>query len=246
MIRASRAVMALALVLAVWCESAIAAQAHGALRVKRAEIVDYHGFERPLVASTILVPAPWQVEGVVVWNPQGATCGNGYNFDWRATSPDGSFGVQILPMEQWQWSSWAMSAPGGCPSARITSVRQYIEWRLGRTRPGARILDFRRRPDMEQEPRPFNRTTPMPMGEMRSWVQAGEALIAYRQGGVDMRETVACVVLFSVMRSAPMMGMPATEYLQGATLPAFAMRAPSGRLDFRLAEMPLSLSARKR
>lgn len=237
MICLSRAAIACALVLPGWSGAAFAAAGEGALRVKQAEIVDANGFERPLVASTILVPADWRVEGGVFWRTAATACGKGYNFDWRATSPDGSTGIQILPMEQWQWNSWGMPDPMGCPTAQITSARDYIEDLVRRTRPGARILDFRERTDIEEELQQFNRTTPMPMGQAQSWVDVGEALIAYRQNGVDMRETVASAVVFNVTRIEPSMGMPGSEAWSGATLPGYAVRAPNGSLDFRMAEM---------
>ena len=75
------------------------------------------------------------------------------------------------------------------------------------------------------------------MGESRSWVEAGEVLIAYSQNGVDMRETVTSAVMFNVMIMYPMSGVPGSEYLSAATFPGFAMRAPNGQLDFRVAEM---------
>ena len=231
MIHVSCVVVACAFALTNWCEAA------AQTRVKRAEIVDRAGFGKPLVASTILVPVDWHAEGGVVWNTQGNACGNGYNFDWRAMSPDGLSGVHILPMERWQWNSWGAADPAGCPTAQIGSARQYIENLVARGRSGARILDFRRRPDIEEELSQLNRTTPMPMGEMRSWVEAGEALLAYHHNGVEVRETVAVAAVFSVMRTEAMSGMPASESWTGATLPGFAARAPAGSLDFRTAEM---------
>lgn len=237
MIRVSCAAMAWALVLVSWCVPDAAAQSAGAIHAKRADIVDFNGFEKPLVASTILVPADWRVEGGVVWNAQGDTCGGGYNFDWRATAPDGLSGVQILPVERWQWSGLPAAPSMGCPAWQIASVQQYIEWFVQRARPEARILDFRRRPDIEKELERYNQRVPNSMGEVRTWVEAGEALLAYQQDGVAMRETVAFAVVFNSVRNEAMMGMPAMEYWGGTTLPGYAMRAPSGQLDLKLAEM---------
>lgn len=215
-----------------------AASAGDTIRVRRAEIVDANGFERPLVAATVFVPADWQVEGGVFWSTQADPCGGGgYNFDWRAISPDGWSAIQIFPMERWQWNSWGAPDPAGCPSARITSARHYLEEVVRRFRPGARLLDFRRRPDIEQELAQFNQTTPMPMGELRSWAEVGEALIGYQQNGVEMRETLTSAVVLSVTTTLPMAGMPAAEFLQGSTLPGLAVRAPNGELDFQMVEL---------
>ena len=74
----------------------------GAIRVPRAEILDCNGFERPMVASTVFIPAGWQARGGVVWNEQ-TSCGRGSNVDFQANAPDGRSGLYFSPMEQWQW-----------------------------------------------------------------------------------------------------------------------------------------------
>lgn len=208
----------------------------GAIRVRRVDIMDRNGFEKPMVATTILVPDGWQTQGGVYWNVQSA-CGVGYNIDFRATSPDGRSALHVFPMEQWQWSSMGGGASPGCPVQRITAVRPYLEGLVTRARPGARLLDYRRRPDIEQTYQQLNRTTPMPMGEARQWIEAGEALIAYVENGVDMRETVVSAVFFQVTTMQGMAGVPGAEFGSGSTLPGFAMRAPHGQLDFKAAEM---------
>lgn len=208
----------------------------GTIRVQRMDIIDQNGFERPMVASTVFVPSGWVAQGGVVWNLQNP-CGMGYNVDFQAMSPDGRIGVHFFPMEQWQWNTTGMPATPGCPTVQITSVQQYLGNLVQRMRPGARMLDFRPRPDIAQELQALNSVTPMPLGEMRAWVEAGEALIAYDQNGVDMRETVMVAAVFNLMRMVGMAGMPPMDYLSGATLPGFAMRAPNGQLDFQIAEM---------
>lgn len=216
--------------------TAVSALPPGAIRVQRVEIIDRNGFEKPLVASTVLVPAGWQTQGGIVWQANN-NCGFGYNIDFRAMSPDQRFGLHFFPMEQWQWSSMGTSSPLGCPTLQITSVQQYIQNLVQRTRPGARIVDYRARPDIADTYKQLNQITPMPLGEMRNWVEAGEALIAYQLNGADMRETLASAVMFSLTRINPMSGIPGAEYLSAATFPGFAMIAPNGSLDFKVAEM---------
>jgi hypothetical protein len=209
----------------------------GAIRVQRADIIDPNGFEKPMVASTVLVPAGWTTQGGIVWGGQTQCGGSGYNVDFQATSPDGRSAIHFFPMEQWQWNNTGSTTMPGCPSQQISSVQQYIENLVQRARPGARILDYRRRPDIEKELGQQDRTTPMPLGDTRSWAEAGEALIGYHQDGVEMRETVAGAVMFTLMRMQSLAGMPESEYLSASTFPGFAMRAPDGQLDFKLAEM---------
>jgi hypothetical protein len=76
----------------------------------------------------------------------------------------------------------------------------------------------------------------MPMGQSRSWVEAGEVLIGYSQAGVEMREIIAAAAIFNLMTTDSMMGIPGTEVLTGSTVPGFSLRAPDGELDFQLAE----------
>ncbi len=210
----------------------------GAVRVQRVEIMDRNGFEKPLVASTILIPAGWSHEGGIVWGAGNPNCNSsGYNVTFQASSPDGLSGVQIIPQEQWQWSNMNSGQQQGCPTRQITSVRQHIEFLIGNARQGARILDYRPRPDIEKPYAQFNQVTPMSGSETRSWVEAGEALVGYNYNGVEMRETVAIAILFNQMRMQGLSGMPEMQYISGVALPGFAMRAPNGKLDFTLADM---------
>lgn len=210
----------------------------GAVRVQRVEIMDRNGFEKPMVASTVLIPAGWSHEGGIVWGGGDPNCNNaGYNVVFQASSPDGLSGVQIIPQEQWQWSNMNSGQQQGCPTRQISSVRQHIEYIVGNGRQGARVLDYRQRPDIEKQYAQFNQVTPMSGSESRSWVEAGEALIAYQLNGVDIRETVAVAVLFNQLRMQGLAGMPEMQYISGIALPGFAMRAPNGQLDFTLSEM---------
>ena len=207
--------------------------APGAVRVKRVSIMDPTGFEKPMVATTVLVPADWRTQGGVSW---GGTpgCGGGYNIDYRADAPDGVSGVHFFPMEHWTWNNMGMQSSSGCPLMQIFTAEQYIQNLLSRARANARILDFRPRPDIVQQYKALNQVTAMPGGELRQWVESVEALIAYNQNGIDMRETVVVAVMFS---KSTMQGLGTTaETIMAGSLPGFAMRAPNGKLDFKLAE----------
>lgn len=207
----------------------------GTVHAQRAQIIDSQGFGKPIVAATVLIPQGWRTRGGVQWNAQ-ALCGTGYKVDWQASSPDGSTTAHYFPAEHWQWNNMGSTLPTGCPTWKISNVRDYLQNLIQRSRPGARILDFRLRNDINKEYAKLNQTTPMPGGEVRTWVESGEALVAFTQNGADMRESVAVVAVFSLNRmSSP--GMPTTEFFSGATLSGYAMRAPNGRLDFKLAEM---------
>jgi hypothetical protein len=69
------------------------------------------------------------------------------------------------------------------------------------------------------------------MGEMRTWVYAGEILFAFTERGTDMRGSVAAVVIFSGSRMSGGAGLPTVESLSGFALPAYGVTAPNGKLN---------------
>lgn len=212
----------------------------GAYRVKRVEIIDRSGFERPMTAYTMMIPVDWQGEGGVVWG-QNMGCGSGgYNTSYSASSADGRSGVQIIPSFTWVWNNF--SGPqqgGGCPFVQIGGVQQYLQYLVSQTRPGAQIIDFRPRADLAEPYKALASNMPLGGGsEMRSWVEAGEVLVSGNVNGAEIRETIAAVVYmnYSLMRDGTGMGAD-MQILSGSAMPAYAMRAPSGQLDFAFAEM---------
>ena len=76
--------------------TAALAQGSDALRVREVEIIDRNGFERPVPAARMLVPYDWQAQGGVMWNPTGQ-CSRSGIFEWAAWSPDGLYGVELMP-----------------------------------------------------------------------------------------------------------------------------------------------------
>lgn len=206
----------------------------GTLRVQKVEIMDRQGFEKPLVAATILVPVGWKGEGGVEWTPLDP-CGDGHRFNWKATAPDGIGAIQLVPAEKWSAGSFPMPE-NKCLMAPVAAARAYLEWYAQRNRPGARVLDYRPRPDLAAPFASLANTTPMQGGEMRSWVEGGELLIGYTVRGKPVREAISTVGFFIQTRMAGMGGGPGFELLQGQTFTGFAMRAPEGALDFKMAD----------
>ena len=45
------------------------------LRAKLVNVMDHNGFERPLVAFSILVPTTWRPEGGIIWGQGADPCG---------------------------------------------------------------------------------------------------------------------------------------------------------------------------
>jgi hypothetical protein len=201
----------------------------GPLRVQRAEIMDRRGFERPMVAYTLFVPAGWRGQGEVEY-PQD-NCGVNQRLNWSATAPDGIGAIQVIPEEKWSASSFPQD-PDNCLHAPINNTRQYLEWWVQRNRPGARVLDYRPRPDLAA---PFNRIAQQSNG-MRSWGDGGEILIAYQVQGRSVRESISTANFFIHTQMPGMGGSQGLELLQGSSAPGFALRMPEGALDFKAAE----------
>lgn len=204
------------------------------MRFERAVIVDASGFEQPLAASTLFLPLGWRSQGGVFWSQQ-FMCTNGYNFNWAALSPDGSMSVAVLPQARWESNNYgAPPSTPGCKPAPYTDVRSYLHALAQQWKPGARVMDFRRRPDIEAELASFNKRTPMPLGEVRNWAEAGEVLIAYSDGGRDMRASVAAAVLFTLTITDA--GTGRMQALTGYALPGYGATAPKGQMNFAFFE----------
>ena len=198
----------------------------GTLRVQRAEIIDRQGFDKPLVAATMMVPAGWRHEGVVQWTV-GAQCTNPYALRLRAQAPDGPSAIELLPGEGWGATSFGGQA-GGCPQGSFRNPQEYLRAWVARHRANARWLDYRPRPDRSRA----GLEQAMPGGFFKSWVETGQALIAYTQDGRDMRETLAVTISFAASQFSGLGGQP-MQTLNGQSLGVVAWRAPDGQLDFR-------------
>ena len=212
--------------------SAPAQQAAGrppALRVQRAEIMDRRGFEKPMVAYTLFVPAGWRGEGEVEYSPPNG-CGPDQRLNWKASEPGGVGAVQIIAEEKWTFSNIPQQ-PDNCLHARVGDARSYLQWWVQRNRPGAQVLDYRPRPDLAE---PFKRIAQEGNG-IRSWGDAGEILIGYQQNGRPVREAISSASFF-ILTTFPGMNGQQMEMLYGVTAAGFAMRTPGGELDFKAAE----------
>lgn len=215
---------------------ALRAMPSNAIRVQRTAIMDTSGFEQPIPATFGLIPAGWRTQGGVQWDRQ-FICTNGYNVSWNAVSPDGSQTLAMLPMMKWEANNYGGNPSSiGCPTASIASVQQLLQTLISQLPYGARPLDFRPRPDLVTGYAHLNRRTPTPMGETRSWVEAGEMLFAYQDRGRDMRGLVNVAVFFTLMRSSGLGNGQTMDVITGASYPGFVATAPNGQLNLAITE----------
>ena len=213
----------------------------GAVRVQNAKIMDRNGFDRPMVAATMMIPVGWKTSGGIVWSQNMSGCGPSVpHINFTATAPDGSSAIQYLPEEK--WAGHNMQYPGmqqgPCPNVRITEPRHYIDQYVQRVRPNARVLDYRERTDIIEG---VSKMIPPPPPDgygmqTRQWVGAGDVLLASQHDGREMRELIGVVAIFSMTQMADGVGGVMETYTTFA-LPSFAYRAPEGQLDFDKAAM---------
>lgn len=199
----------------------------GALRVQLAEIVDRQGFEKPMVAFTMMVPAGWRYEGAVDWKI-GAKCANAYQPRLRAQAPDGSAAIELLPGEGWGANNFGPQSDG-CPHGTSRNAQDYLKAWVQQYRPGARWIDYRPRPERSHA---GVQQSMAGGGFFKSWSETGQALIGYMQNGREMRESLAVSIMFSHSQIAGVGGRM-MQSISGQSYGVLAWRAPEGQLDFR-------------
>lgn len=202
-----------------------AATATGGLQ--RIAVIDPNGFEKPMPALWVQVPAGWRTGGGVVWDPQ-APCGATPSYQWQAQSPDGRQSLRMLPAEAWSFDNLNLGVQGNCPRWPITDVRTYLQSLVERQRPGARVLDFRMRNDLLRVPAPPSDA------QTRFWKEGGEMLVSYSGPQGEMRESYTAVVQFMETTMAGVMPGEVRKFMSGiAGLPVIAS-APAGQLDLAM------------
>ena len=190
-------------------------------RMQSAKIVDSNGFGQPMVAVELQVPAGWQSVGGVSWNDATNCIANQLQLAWSAMAPDSLTAIEILPGFNWQVAGTEIQM-NPCPAAPYRSTREFLVATVQRTRPGARVLEYRALPELERQMAQANQGNPQ--AQLRH--DAGRLLIGYRKDGVEMREMLTAAVTFSQMQGNVVAG---TATIQ-------ALRAPEGRLDPELGQ----------
>jgi hypothetical protein len=209
--------------------------------MSRVKIMDPAGFEKPLLAATVLIPAGWRSEGSIVWGPHGR-CGTDYGVRWEAVAPDGASGLSVRPMPQWQGvrSAYPTGQPSQCPEAFHTSVRDWLAATAQQLLPGARVLDYR---TLDEEVKPLRDMLAQlpPMAQVQGFqsqitIDAGEMLVAYTENGRDMRASVSGMATIARTRMADIMNPSqiALETVHGTPTSFVVVKAPNGQLDLGL------------
>ncbi len=194
--------------------------------MQSATIMDTTGFGQPMPAMQIDIPQGWSMQGGVERNRSVECIGNTYAFNWAASSPDGMHGISLFPGLTWQ----VESAPAGlvalnpCPAAPMRSAREYLEFLAQQSRPAARVLDYRARPELADAIRASQPTQNNGPAQLR--FDSGELLIGYEVQGIPMRESMVATITISELQGT---------VVAWSDVP-ISLRAPDGLLDFSVLE----------
>ena len=134
------------------------------LRLKRAEVVDQHGFEKPLPAMSVLIPVDWTFQGEVKLAQRIGDPADLVKLVFRTTSPDGRLAIELLPSWNWSWvddpmmrqaiqNQSAMAAQlGRAPTQMMPpmTARDFLsKVAVPKLRPGAKLLGIEPIPDLD-------------------------------------------------------------------------------------------------
>jgi hypothetical protein len=152
------------------------------------QVVNRLGFGRPIVATSVSVPAGWRTEGGVNWDDSTPCATSRMKFMWRAVAPDGIAALEMMPGFTWL-------SPGGqmqfnpCPVSPMSSARELLTAAARSMRPNAQMVGYRRRDDLMQQARASDRSgTRTDIGELR---------LRYTLRGVPVDEVLYVAVALS-------------------------------------------------
>jgi hypothetical protein len=181
----------------------------GVMRMRMVKIMDSQGWGQPVEVARLLVPSDWKAEGGVNWVGNMGRCPqNVIQLRWRAVSPDGLTGFEILPSYAWVWSDdptqqqlMHNSAAGNlaCDANPIFSPPDFLtRMVLPRTRPGFRALAAEPLRNVAQaEQAKLNQTYAQMIqaGYFRGVrAEVGRVRMQYQLGGQSVEEWMAATI----------------------------------------------------
>lgn len=217
----------------------VAPAPQGQLRLRRFEVMDPSGFDRPVPAASLLAPADWRLEGGVSWGSPSCST-DLVNMHARLSSPDGRLALEWLPELSWTWMDdpamvpslrQAHAAGQGCavapplPAAEV--VQQYA---LPRLRPGARVLDLQRDATASQAAREQIGRLAGPQATLRAEV----VRLRIAHGGVEEWLVATVATMSGPILSLSAMARGETAYTRNHVTimqSAYVFRAPQGGLE---------------
>lgn len=222
------------------------------MRMRLVKIMDSQGWGTPVEAARLLIPSDWKTEGGIQWAQGMLRCPqNIIQARWRAMSPDGLTGFEVLPQYSWVWSddpmqqqSMQQSAASGlaCDVNPVMSPMDFLaRMVVPRLRQQARVVSGEPLPALSRAEQVGLDRTYAPMvqqGLMRgARAEAGRVRVQHSIGNQPVEEwlsaTVTTIGAPSANSAAMMngnMAMTATNYSVMA-YNIYATWAPRGQLD---------------
>ncbi len=230
----------------------VTATGSGVMRMRLVKILDSQGWGQPVEVARLLIPSDWKEEGGIQWAQNMARCPqNIIQARWRARSPDGLTGIEILPQYAWVWSDDPMqqqmmqqSAANNmaCDAYPVMSPADFLaRMVVPRTRQQARVVAGEPLPAVSRaEQAGLDRTYGpiVQQGYLRGVrAEAGRVRVEHLVNGQPVEEwlsaTITTIAAPSANSAALMNGgtaMTATNY-QLMAYNVVGIWAPRGQLD---------------
>lgn len=222
-----------------------AAQGH-VLRMKMIRAMDEHGFERPLVSASMLVPTDWQPQGGTTWNAKDQC--NTTQTTLRASGPDGR-AIEVFPAYNWVWADdpgpmrvnvtqKAQYGIHACDVQPPMAAADYLRRSLSRVRPNAQLVGIEPAPKimeiLQRRARETERSAMQYRLQQRVRPDAVRGRVKYSLNGQPVEEWVyvSTIVTGTLGPSMNLRTMQQTQaYTYNCVAYMTAERAPQGQLD---------------
>lgn len=208
------------------------------VRLKRVEIIDRHGFEKPMRAASLLIPSDWVMQDQVQWATKPGAL-EIVSMTFQARSPDGRYGLDLLPNYSWGWAdhpqmqqSMIMTAQsGGTPASPPLQSQDFLtKMAIPNVRRGAKVLGIDKIPNVDEAldkqlgpQRQAAAAVGMPYNVR---VEHSRARLQYDDNGKQVEEWLTAAIYNSAYENGMGFG---TSFLSNAQY-VFAFRAPAGEL----------------
>ena len=221
-------------------------------RMKRVQLIDEHGFARPMLAASMLLPTDWKFQGQAVYGKDhGCSL---VQTSFQAASGDGRMAMDLLPAYTWQWADdpgalqylraaaqqGARAGRQGCgimpPMTAGDFLRRYV---VPKVRPNARLVSIEPLTKvtqlLQQQTRQGEAQSAQYGLKVRIRSDAARALVQYTLNGQPVEEWITSVTtvrgnLGPVMNTRTGAMGQAFSYNCSSTF-MFVERAPQGQLS---------------
>ena len=223
----------------------------GYFRLKRVQIVDQRGFEKPIPALSLLVPTDWSFDGQAQYAQHLVAATDIVKLTFRATSPDGRTGIELFPDQNWGWADDAMMRQAiqnqNAMAARMNGPQTVLMPPLSagdfltrvvipKLRSGAKLSGIEPIPDAEPPIQQLIHQAQAQAAQagmpLRLKADHARARIHTTAGGHPSEEWMTAVIFTQAtsMPSVNLRGGQSSTY-QCAARYLFSLRAPEGTLD---------------